>query len=304
MVEKVLRESVAEPIGPVPDRVGDRRQIHYLYPSEGFGSVYRRVITNEFFSELIGRTKIKKVAEAPLDSYGIVGAGSLIFTQLDCIVTLIGEDQHLLDRAQALMEFNDIEGVNYVPSPIEKVALPTDEFDFTWNFDRLQTLRDPAAALREICRISKAALISVPNVYTYGQLPHYVYHRLTGTTCEYVGPRSWMKRAPIREILQSEGMEIVQEGVLDVPWWPGFPELPNLVRELLGRTPVGVDEQGTPEANPTVYDPEDLSDVTRQVSRAALFEKGGWWPGLVRLLFAHNVYVMGCKPEYRRELGL
>ncbi len=297
-----MGEDVATLVVETPQAAA-RPRPHLYYPAEGFGAVYRRVMVNDYFSALIRRTAIRSVAELPLDSYGIVGAGSLLFTELGCEVTLVSDDRATLRRAQALMEFNQVEGVRYLYCPLERVPVAPDTFDLTWSFDRLQATSDPAALLAELCRVSKATLVSVPNVDNYGQLPHYLYHRLTGTTCEYVGPRGWMLHAPIREALLRGGMEIVDEGWIDVPWWPGFPELPNLVRGLLGRAPVEINGEGVPEASPEVVPPAALPQMMRRVARSALIERGRW-PAVVRRLFAHNLFVLGCKPEHRRALGL
>jgi hypothetical protein len=278
--------------------------VHYYYPAEGFGNLYRRVITNDFFTNLIRTTEIRNVAEIPLDTYGIVGAGSLIFTQLGCQVTLVSDRQYVLDRARALMDFNGISGVRFLQSQYETISIPENCFDLTWNFDRLQTLPDPVVALRELFRISKAIFISVPNAHNYGQYAHFVYHQLKKTNCEYVGPRKWMLRSPIRETLLNLGMEIIEEGVIDVPWWPGFPEFPNLVRRLLGRAQVDVDEEGIPETNPVYVSPTEVPQLRQKVERAAYIEKGHRIPSWVKLIFAHNLFILGCKPQYRQELGL
>jgi hypothetical protein len=280
-------------------------EIHLYYPPEGLGALYRRTMLNDFFVDWIRRTNIQTVAEVPLDSYGIVGAGSLIFAQLGCKVTLISDDQSILDRAQALMSFNGVSHrVRFLHSPLHDIPVDEGTFDFTWSFDRLQALPDPASFLHELCRISKATMIVVPNAHNYGQYLHHFYHLAARTTCEYVGPRRWMRRAPIRAGLQRGGMTIIDDGIIDAPWWPGFPELPNLIRRLLGRPPVTVEGEGMPEAQPQVFPPADVPRLRRQVERSAFIERGRLWPGFVKLLFAHNVYVVGCKPRHRSELGL
>jgi hypothetical protein len=287
-----------------PDRSDDVQQVHLYYPAEGLGAIYRRTMLNDFFTDLIHHTDIHTVAEVPLDSYGMIGAGSLIFTQLGCEVTLISDDQAILDRARALMNFNGVSHMRYLHSPLYNITVAADTFDFTWSFDRLQALSDPEPFLQELCRISKATMVIIPNARNYGQYAHYVYHRLAGTTCEFVGPRRWMLRAPIRDALKRGGMTIVADGIIDAPWWPGFPELPNLVRGLLGRAPVTVDDSEMPEAKPQVVPPADVPHMRRQVERSAFFEHGRFWPGFVKSLFSHNVYVIGCKPGHRDELGL
>lgn len=300
-----MHEDALSPLTfPEPNQPDIAQQFHLYYPTEGFGAIYRRVMLNDFFTDLIRRTNIHTVAEVPLDSYGMIGAGSLIFTQVGCKVTLISDDQAILDRAQALMNFNGVSHVRYLHSPLYNITVAADTFDFTWSFDRLQALSDPTAFLQELCRISKATMVIIPNAHNYGQYAHYLYHRMKGTTCEYVGPRRWMRRAPIRDALRRGGMAIVADGIIDAPWWPGFPELPSLVRGLLGRAPITVDDRGMPEANPQVVPPADVPRMRCQVERSAFIERGRFWPGLVKLLFAHNVCVIGCKAQYRREIGL
>jgi hypothetical protein len=274
------------------------------YSEEGFGAIYRRFMLNIFFAEMIRQTNIRKVGEVPLDSYGVIGAGSLIFTQLDCTVTLISDGEDILDRAKALMEFNQVSGVEYIHSSLYDINLPDDRFDFTWSFDRFQTLSDKKRFLQELCRISKATMISVPNAYNYGQYLHHFYHIIQGTTCEYVGPRKWMRRATLRDSLEGIGMEIVTDGIIDAPWWPGFPELPNLIRNLIGRESVSVDKDDKPEVNPRFIPPNEVSSLKKRVERSAFFERCRLWPMFIKVLFSHNVYVVGCKPKYRNQLGI
>jgi len=286
-----------------PERPGDAPPAHRYYPDEGFGNMYRRAMLNDFFTDLVHRTHIRKVAEVPLESYGIVGAGCLILTQLGADLTLISDDQNLLDRAQALMRFNSVSRVNYLHSPLRSIPVADDTFDFTWNFDELLPMSDREAFLREQCRISKAAMVVIPSANNYGQVMHHIYHKLTGTTCMHADPREWMRHKPVREAFQRNGMTVVAEGIIDVPWWPSFPELGNIVRGWLGRPPVQIDTQGIPEANPKVVPPADVPAMRRKIVRNGFVERGRW-PRLIKLFFAHNFYVIGCKPQSRQALGL
>lgn len=297
--KSVLIPTLADPIQP--ETTG---KVHYFYPDEGFGNVYRRSMLNDLFTDLIHRSHIHTVAEVPLESYGIVGAGSLIFSQLDCDVTMISDEQELLDRARALMAFNGVKDVNYVRSPLIPLQAADNAFDFTWNFDELLPLEEKEAFLAEQCRISKAAFVVVPSAYSYGQIMHHYYHMLARTTCMHAGPRSWMYRKPIREALQRNGMTVVEEGIIDVPWWPSFPELPNMVRSLLGRKTVEVDKSGIPEENPNYVRPADVAATRKKVERSGFVELNRFWPKPIKYFFAHNIYVLGCKPEHRESLGL
>jgi hypothetical protein len=278
-------------------------QVHFFYPDEGFGNVYRRSMLNDLFTNLIRRTKIQKVAEVPLESYGIIGAGSLVFTQLGCDITLISEEQQILDRAKALMHFNGISHVQYIHSQRHHIPVADNTFDLAWNFDELLPLADKEDFLREMCRIAKAVFVVVPNAYSYGQMMHHYYHMLMRTTCLHAGPRQWMHRKPIRDALRQCGMTIVGQGMIDVPWWPSFPELPNMVRRMLGRPAVEVDVRGIPETNPDYVRPVDVPAMRRKVKRSGFVERGRW-PSPIKWFFAHNIYVIGCKAAYRQQLGL
>jgi len=280
------------------------RPIYLYYPAEGFGCLYHRTMLNDFFAKFIGESKINSVAEAPLDSYGMVGAGSLVFTQLGRKLTLISQDKALLARGSSLLEFNAITDVTCLHSALDHIPVAADAFDFSWSYERIQAVPNASAVVDELCRVSKAVMIVVPNKYNYGQYAHYFYHRVSGTTCDYVGPNTLMRPKPIRQMLQKRGLVILREGMIDIPWWPLFPELPNLVRRVLGRAAVTIDPRKNPEANPEVVPLSELSKLRERIEKAAIIERSSWIPKLIKLLFAHSAYVIGCKPRYRVQLGL
>jgi hypothetical protein len=208
---------------------GTAAHTHLYFPAvEGFGETYRRVMLNQFFSDLLDRARIQTVAELPLDDYGVVGAGSVIFAQRGCHVRLVADDRSLLVDGMKVFEHNRLQrAVTLVQAPLTALPVPDNSYDLGWNFDRLLTLPSPPDFLREMARVCKAVFVCVPNAHNYGQYAHYVYHKLRGDRCAYVEPRAWMARRPVRETLKQLGLEVVNEGLIDVPWWPGFPELPD-----------------------------------------------------------------------------
>jgi hypothetical protein len=151
-----------------------------------------------------------------------------------------------------------------------------------------------------MARVCKAVYVCVPNAHNYGQYAHYVYHKLRGDRCAYVEPRAWMARRPVRETLRQVGLEVVDEGLIDVPWWPGFPELPDLVRSLLGKRLADSPLRQKPVPPASQAEERQWLD---KVARAAFIERSRW-PEFVRQFFAHNVYVLAVKPAFRAALGL
>lgn len=275
---------------------------HLYFPAvEGFGETYRRVMLNEYFSQLLDRSQIKTVAELPLDDYGVVGAGSVIFALRGCQVRLVSDDRSLLVAGMQVFEHNRLQqAVSLVQGPLTDLPVPDNAYDLGWNFDRLLTLPSPEAFLSEMARVCKAVFVCVPNAHNYGQYAHYVYHRLRGDRCAYVEPRAWMARQPVRAALQRAGLEVVDEGVIDVPWWPGFPELPDLVRRLLGKRLADspLRQQPVPPASPA-----EEQQWLDKVQKSSFIERGRW-PAVVKQFFAHNVYVLAVKPQFRGSLGL
>lgn len=281
---------------------GQAPPVHLYFPAvEGFGETYRRVMLNEYFGRLLDRAHLKTVAELPLDDYGVVGAGSVVFAQRGCQVRLVSDDRSLLAAGMRVFEHNRLQpAVSLVEGPLTALPVPDSSYDLGWNFDRLLVQPSPTEFLREMARVCKAVFVCVPNAHNYGQYAHYVYHKLRGDRCAYVEPRAWMARKPVRETLERLGLVVVDEGLIDVPWWPGFPELPDLARRLLGK------RLGDSPLRQKPVPPASAAEEQRwleKVAQSAFIERGRW-PALVRQLFAHNVYVLAVKPAFRTALGL
>jgi hypothetical protein len=275
------------------------RHFAYFPAVEGFGETYRRAMLNEYFERLLARANLSLVAELPLDDYGVVGAGSLVFARRGCQVRLVSDDELLLREGCRVFELNNLQQqVSLVHGSLTDLPVEDDAYDLGWNFDRLLTMPSPATFLHEMARVCRAVFVCVPNARNYGQYLHYVYHRLRGDRCAYVEPRAWMARRPVRAVLEQAGMEIVDEGLIDVPWWPGFPELPDLARSLLGRPVAASPLRQAPHPPATA---EEEAQWLDKVQRAAFIERSRL-PQPVRQLFAHNVYVLAVKRRYRHLL--
>jgi hypothetical protein len=273
----------------------------YFPAVEGLGETYRRVMLNDFFAEQLRRGRVRSVAELPLDDYGVVGAGSLVFARHGCDVSLVSDDPDLLKQGRAVFELNGLAGrLGLVHGPLTALPLPDDAFDLGWNFDRLLVQPSPPDFLREMARVCKAVFVCVPNAANYGQWMHFVYHRLRGDRCAYVEPRAWMSRRPIRQTLESLGLQVVGQGLIDVPWWPGFPELPDLVRSLLGRRTAGSPLRQAPVPPASAVEEQQWLE---KVQRSAFIEHSRL-PEPIRQVFAHNVFVLAVKPRHRASLGL
>ena len=279
----------------VKDRLGESPALYF--PSEGFGALYRRVMLNDMLSTLVANSGIDRVAEFPMDPHGAPGAGSLILSALGRELSLICDQSEALERARSLYEQRGFTNVRYVCRPLESTALSDDEIDLSWSFDRLQATPNPEKTVSEIARVSKAALIIIPNANNYGQYLHFIYHQWARSTCDYVGPRRWMRVATVGQALHAAGFEVLSTGIIDSPWWPGFPELPALVRgALTGHTASSsfAPSQSVP--------PGLIARLIRRAQRSEFIECSSL-PDAVKLLFSHNLFVLAAKPAYRSLIG-
>ena len=257
------------------------------FPQEGFGAIYRRRVLNEFMVELARETGAQSVAEAPLDTYGVPGAGSFVFSRLPCETTLISPHEELLSRAErAWRERLGVEPQTVQADPTD-IPVADGAYDLTWSFDRLQAEPDREGVVAELARVSRNALIIIPNAWNYAQPGHWLYHLVARPPCDFVGPRKWMRHGTIRRALEANGMEVVRCGLIDVPWWPGFPELPDLVRRMLkpwGKRPVR-------DMDDVSLDETAVHELLRKAERATFIERSRT-PQWLRAPFAHNLYVL------------
>jgi hypothetical protein len=93
--------------------------------------------------------------------------------------------------------------------------------------------------------------------------------------------------APVIRALEANGMEIVRQGLIDVPWWPGFPELPALARRLL--------KPAAPDPTDLALDEPRITALMRKAERATFIERSRA-PMALRRPFAHNLYVLARHP--------
>jgi len=257
------------------------------FPQEGFGALYRRRVLNELLVRLVDEVGAETVAEVPLDEYGVAGAGSLIFGVLGCETTLVSSSEGLLERAaRTWRERIAAEPRLLCVRPCD-LPDPKATFDLSWSFDRLQAEPAREEVLAQQARVSRHVLIIVPNAWNYGQPWHWLYHKVCRSRCDFVGPRRWLALRPVAQALEANGMEIMRRGLIDVPWWPGFPEAPALARRLM--RPWAAPPK--PDLTNLGVDADQITALLRKAERATFIERSRV-PQPLRALFAHNLYVL------------
>lgn len=187
--------------------------------NEGLGLVYERFVLNDFLLNLKGRYGFANVIEAPLFGMaGVSGINSVALARIKTPVTLVD------DNAERLAGVQRIWGELGLPAHFSQVAdwsrlpFPDNSFEFAWNWAAIWRLKDPAALLSELVRVSnKLVFVAVPNPVQVGYQVR--KHIVEPEFVQEVDER-WTNIGMIRRTLEGMGVAILEQGVLDTPPWP------------------------------------------------------------------------------------
>jgi len=261
----------------------------YFTPAEGLGATYRRYMLNQYFRDLIEKYRIETVLEAPCGEYGVSGVNSLVFPAKGCKVTFISRSEEVLEKARRLWELSGFLAVaKFIKSDLVRLPFDSNTFDLVWNFIEIPKLEDPTNFIQEMARVSrKLVFIVVPNRSNYGYPIYAMHNFLTGRPPKY-GSKRWLQRKTIRNAMMKLNLKIVDEGIIDIPPWPGFEALMGTLRKL-GLAPPPPSKVS---AEPIVGETE--SDVINVVKKYYFIEKSSL-PLFFKTRFAHLVYVLGEK---------
>ncbi len=199
--------------------------------NEGLGLVYERFVLNDFLLRLKGKYGFQTVLEAPLYGMaGVSGINSVALARARSQVTLADDNAERLDGVRRIWGELGL-AADFVPvADWNAMPFADRSFDLVWNWAALWHLRDPADFLREMVRCSNDyVFVAVPNPAQVGYLLRkYVVEP------EFVREVSerWTDLRLIRSQLEWHGVEIIDQGVLDVPPWP---DTVMPASELLGR---------------------------------------------------------------------
>lgn len=187
--------------------------------NEGLGLIYERFVLNDYLESLLGRYPIRTVLEAPVYGMaGVTGINSVALAQAGCQVTLVDEDEKRIGAARRIWAGLGLKG-NFVCCPdMRTLPFATGSFDLAWEWAGLWYLQDAEKLLRELARTSRhLVFVAMPNRWQVGYILRKYF--LEPEFFRRVDER-WVDISRIKAVLRSEGLELVEEGVLDVPPWP------------------------------------------------------------------------------------
>lgn len=265
--------------------------------NEGLGLVYERFVLNDFLNTLRWRFNLRSVLEAPLYGMaGVSGINDVVFAANGIPVTLVDDTQDRIAGVQRIWRDDLKLPVNLVtidPGSWGRLPFADRSFDLTWEWAGLWYIADPAGLLRELARTSrKLVFVAMPNNIQVG----YWMRKLIIDREFFAGhDESWTDIGRIRRILESAGVEIIEQGVLDVPPWPDTVMPANEVLKRLGIRSRQLEEQFTGEGwqwSTMAYYLGEKPELRDQVLQYAWLDKAPL-PWRAKAIWAHHRYLLG-----------
>jgi SAM-dependent methyltransferase len=199
--------------------------------NEGLGLVYERFVLNDFLLYLKGQYGFASVLEAPLYGMaGVSGINSVALARIKTAVTLADDNAERLAGVERIWDELGQAAEFVLADNWATLPFSDNNFEFVWNWAALWHLADPAALLREMVRCSnKLVFVAVPNPVQVGY--QFRKHVVEPEFVKEIDEK-WTDIGMIRRQLEGLGVEILDQGVLDVPPWP---DTVMPASELLGR---------------------------------------------------------------------
>lgn len=272
---------------------------HYLTDyNEGLGLVYERFVLNDFLLELRARHGIETVLEAPLYGMaGVSGINSVALAEAGCQVTLADDNQVRLDGVQRIWQELALPVRLVQVQDWGRLPFADNSFDLAWEWAGLWYLPNAQALLHELARVSRRVVfVAMPNRWQVGYfmrkyLIDQEFFRAIG------GREAWVDMRMNRGLLKAAGVEIVDEGVLDVPPWPDTVMPASEVLQRLGVRSAKLQDQFSGEGwtwSTMAYYLGEQPELRQQVMRYTWLEYAPL-PWQVKAVWAHHRYVVGVK---------
>jgi SAM-dependent methyltransferase len=262
--------------------------------NEGLGLVYERFVLNNFLQVLREEYHIESVLEAPLFGMaGVSGINSVGLAQSGASVTVVDDHAERLAAVERIWDELDLPARFVKHDDWAQLPFPDRAFDLAWNWAALWYLADPAALLRELARVSgRVVFAAMPNRVQIGYLLRkYVLER------EFVNhvDEGWADIGRVRRVLESVGVRVVDQGVLDVPPWPDTVMPASQVLQKLGIRSRKLEGQFSGDSwqwSTMAYYLGQQPDLYERVMRYAWLDRAPV-PWRIKAVWAHHRYLVG-----------
>jgi SAM-dependent methyltransferase len=262
--------------------------------NEGLGVVYERFILNDYLDKIINQHHVKTVLEAPLYGMaGVSGINSVRLAERGCMVTLVDSNSERLEGVTKIWQTLNLPATFVHHQDFTRLPFDDSNFDMAWEWAGLWYLPNAAALLKELVRVSRnIVFVAMPNNIQVGYLMRkYVIDKEFFPTID----EKWVQMKRIKQTLRAEGVNFIDEGVLDVPPWPDTVMPAAEVLKRLGIKSKKLDEQFTGEGwtwSTMAYYLGKEPDLRNRVMKYAWLDHARL-PWQLKTIWAHHRYVLG-----------
>jgi SAM-dependent methyltransferase len=260
--------------------------------NEGLGLVYERLVLNDYLDRIVSKHNIRSVLEAPIFGMaGVSGINSVRLAQRGCAVTLVDENAERLAGIERIWGELNLRATFIHHADFARLPFDDGTFDLTWEWAGLWYLPNANALLRELVRVSRnLVFVAMPNRVQVG----YILRKflLERDFVNYVD-ESWADINRIKRELRD--VNIIEEGVLDVPPWPDTVMPASQVLRRLGIKSKKLDAQFTGAGwnwSTMDYYLGRRPELKAMIDRYTFIERAPI-PWQVKTIWAHHRYVLG-----------
>jgi len=261
--------------------------------NEGLGVVYERFVLNDYLDTLIDRYSVNSVLEAPIYGMaGVSGINSIHLAQRGCDVTLVDSVADRLEGVQRIWREVNLPATFVLQEDFAHLPFDDNAFDLAWQWAGLWYLPEAEALLSELVRVSRRIVfVAMPNPAQVGYL---LRKYLIDTDFFETVDERWVNMRLIKQVLETRGVNLIEEGVMDVPPWPDTVMPAAEVLRRLGIKSRRLEAQFTGEGwtwSTMAYYLDEQPDLYEQVIRYAWIDHSPI-PWQLKAIWAHHRYVL------------
>ncbi|MEW5720547.1 MAG: class I SAM-dependent methyltransferase, partial [Chloroflexota bacterium] len=262
--------------------------------NEGLGLVYERLVLNDYLDRIVSQHNIHTALEAPIFGMaGVSGINSVRLAQRGCAVTLVDDNAERLRGVERIWGELCLRATFAHHTDFARLPFDDGAFDLAWEWAALWYLPNADALLRELARVSrKLVFVAMPNRVQVGYLMR--KYLLERDFVNYVD-ESWADINRIKKELRDSRLEIIEEGVLDVPPWPDTVMPASQVLKRLGIKSKKLDAQFSGAGwnwSTMDYYLGRRPELKAMIDRYTFLERAPI-PWQVKAIWAHHRYVLG-----------
>ncbi len=256
--------------------------------TEPFGITYDRLRLDRNLTRMVRERGVRTALELPADgAKAMPGIYSLALARAGCHVTLFNPEDQALELWDRLGLSDSIDVV-WGDNPAD-TGLDPDQFDLVWNFVSVGFRTDFERIIGEMHRVSRRYVMTVHcNGYNWGYPWHRLLHKVLDLEWTH-GETAYFFPRRVRGVYRRVGLEPVDFGLFDMPWWPDPPGFRDVRLHMSGGDVVEDFDWHAPIED--IYRSGDRPLGLRILSRI----EDAPVPMPVRFVFSHLFYLLGEK---------